>query len=260
LICDEATKFISFFQGYKKYCSKKCAYSSDYRVDKIKSTKLEKYGDANYNNTRKNRDTCLSKYGVSNGGATEASILSAKETRIKKYGSYSWNNAEKNKDTSLEKYGVSHYTKTEEYKSVQRRKLKSKDYQRKLKQGMISKYGVEYANQIGEFFEKSKYKYHEYILPSGKVIRLQGYEPKTMTDLLKIYNEGEILYKASDMPEIWYEFAGKVCRYYPDFYIPIANLLVETKSEYTAGLDVEKNTAKFEAVKNAGYEFEIKIY
>jgi len=33
-------------------------------IDKIKTTKLKKYGDKNYNNMEKNIQTCLTKYGV----------------------------------------------------------------------------------------------------------------------------------------------------------------------------------------------------
>ena len=33
-------------------------------VDKIKKTKLEKYGDENWNNQEKNKQTCLNKYGT----------------------------------------------------------------------------------------------------------------------------------------------------------------------------------------------------
>lgn len=258
--CNANTKFISFFKGYHQYCSKKCSIASDTRVKKIKNTKLYRYGDSNYNNVEKSKKTCLEKYGVNNAGASLHSIEKAKNTRIKKYGSYSYNNLEKYIETNKRKYGEVHFTKLKSFRLLQSEKLKNSDYQLKMKNGFYKKYGVYYPSQVSEFFEKSKYKYTPYELPSGKVIKLQGYEYITINELLKIYNENEIIYKQCDMPEIWYDYQHRKHRYYPDFYIPTDNLIVETKSEFTYNADISKNEAKFKAVKDLGYKFELKIY
>ena len=49
---------------------------------------------------------------------------------------------------------------------------------------------------------RNGYKYHLYEMPSGKIIKLQGYEPKLMDKLLLTYSEDDILYEKQDMPEI----------------------------------------------------------
>lgn len=61
------------------------------------------------------------------------------------------------------------------------------------------------------------------------------------------------------MPEIWYNFCSEEHRYYPDFYIPKENILIEVKSEWTLELNKEKNEAKFKAVKELGFNFRLEL-
>jgi type III secretory pathway component EscU len=53
--------------------------------------------------------------------------------------------------------------------------------------------------------------------------------------------------------------AIKKRRYYPDFYIPKENLIIEVKSQWTLELHKDKNQAKFQAVKEAGFNFRLEI-
>jgi len=100
-----------------------------------------------------------------------------------------------------------------------------------------------------------------YILPSGKKVRIQGYENKTFDKLFKLgYDENDLLWKKSDMPEIWYVMDGTKHRYYPDFFIKKENLIIETKSVYTLNIEKEQNNKKFEAVKSAGFNFRLDVY
>ena len=73
------------------------------------------------------------------------------------------------------------------------------------------------------------------------------------------YNFNDILTSNKDMPEIWYMFEGKKHRYYPDFYIPEENLIIEVKSQWTLDLHKDKNQAKFQAVKEAGFNFRLEV-
>lgn len=68
-------------------------YSGD--ITKSKRTRLEKYGDENYNNRGK-----------------------VKETLFKHYGDENYVNIKKSKETCLKKYGVDSYSKTKEYKNL----------------------------------------------------------------------------------------------------------------------------------------------
>ena len=64
---------------------------------------------------------------------------------------------------------------------------------------------------------------------------------------------------ATEMPQLWYEFENSTHRYFPDIYIPTENLLIEVKSPWTVSLDVDKNQAKFKAVKDAGFDFRLEV-
>lgn len=44
-------------------------------------------------------------------------------------------------------------------------------------------------------------------------------------------------------------------KYFPDFYLPDFNLIVEIKSDYTYNIDLDKNKAKESFCKNMGYNF-----
>lgn len=78
--------------------------------------------------------------------------------------------------------------------------------------------------------------------------------------LLKEYAEEEILYKKSDLPKIFYiDKEGKSHRYYPDFYIPKENLLIEVKSTYTYEASIDVNLLKEKSSLNCGYKFKFLI-
>ena len=127
----------------------------------------------------------------------------------------------------------------------------------------LKNFGVDYPAQHLETFEKqqkNKYKRKEIELPSGKVVKLQGNEPFTLlNELLIKYDESEIIMGNKNMPEIWYDFENKKHRYFPDFYIPKENLIIEVKSEYTLQKQWDKNQAKFQAVKDAGFNFRLEV-
>ena len=62
------------------------------------------------------------------------------------------------------------------------------------------------------------------------------------------------------MPAIWYVGEdGKKHRYYPDFYIPKENLIIEVKSSYTMLYDFYKNNLKAVATKELGYNYKLEV-
>lgn len=67
-------KIIKDLEYYKEYAKK------------MKSIKLSKYGNENYNNKEKNKKTCLEKYGVENVFQLETIKNKIRETNLKKYG------------------------------------------------------------------------------------------------------------------------------------------------------------------------------
>jgi hypothetical protein len=153
------------------------------------------------------------------------------------------------KDTMTEKYGVDNFSKTPEFLE-------------KFKKTSLERYGVEYPNQHPDVYERSckgrKY-FKDYTLPSGKKIRIQGYEGYALDILLTTYHEDDILTKKSDMPKVWYQFENKTRRYYPDIYIPLENLIIEVKSIYTYNLETEQIHSKINALKELGFNTNIWI-
>jgi len=167
----------NFFVDTKRFCSFECGKTYKYNKikestltnqgaigwasekirEKCKQTKLEHYGNENYNNREQCKQTCLNKYGVEyvskveefkqkmNNTWKEKSkdelndiYARRRHTTMERYGvEYpSQNEMIKNKvkETNLERYGVESYTQTEEYKQ-------------RTKQTCLDKYGVEHPAQ-----------------------------------------------------------------------------------------------------------------
>ena len=175
IMCGKETPFISITTGYQLHCCAKCglddpktrehfestmiqkygvAYASqcDDFAEKSKQTKLEKYGDENYNNRDKAKETCINRYGVefpnqsnevkekikkTNLERYEVECIfqnkdfidKSEQTKLERYGSKTYNNKEKSKQTCLDKYGVEYALQSEEIKN-------------KIKQTNLEKYGV----------------------------------------------------------------------------------------------------------------------
>ena len=129
-------------------------------AEKIKQTKLEKYGDACWNNAEKARKTCIEKYGVEyttqtdlmkaksrqtcmrrygveNGGWSAQARKKIKESNIKRLGvEYPMQNAEvksKAKNTFIEKYGVTTPFKLERVKRMNGDRAKTASYEKYIK-------------------------------------------------------------------------------------------------------------------------------
>jgi len=110
---------------------------------------------------------------------------------------------------------------------------------------------------------KSSVKYKEVTLPSGRVVKLQGYEPQVLEQLLQTYTEEDIVCEVKsinkELGKILYNFEGKERRYYPDFYIKSTNTIIEVKSQWTFDKWKEKNLAKEQACLQQGFNFEFIV-
>ena len=105
---------------------------------------------------------------------------------------------------------------------------------------------------------KKSFRFKDYIFPSGKVIRIQGYENYILDELLKTYSEQQILTSRKDMPKIEYYYEQKR-RYYPDIFIPHLNKIIEVKSNWSLHLDYARNMLKRDAARK-NYDYDIWIY
>jgi hypothetical protein len=114
--CGKLNNFKSAVVGYRKTCSPECSNQSITKKEKIINTKLERYGDKNYNNSSKVKKTKLVKYGDENYNNREKAF----KTNEVKYGSYS---PMKNEDviklgklTKLINHGNENYNNIEKIK------------------------------------------------------------------------------------------------------------------------------------------------
>jgi len=126
---------------------------------------------------------------------------------------------------------------------------------------MLKKYGVEYISQCPYISEKQYSRTNKiYTLPSGKMLNIQGYENYALDILIKLYDEHEILNKKTDMPKLIYEQHNKNHVYFPDFYIPKDNLIIEVKSTYTYKKQLITNILKSHCVRKSNFNYEIWIF
>lgn len=103
-----------------------------------------------------------------------------------------------------------------------------------------------------------------FVFPSGRIDNVLGHEPLCLMELLKHYNEKDIITDTKVIPRFYYIKVSKITgkeykgKYYPDIMLP--DKIIEVKSEYTFNLDKENNIRKMKTVVLAGYNFEFWIY
>lgn len=116
---------------------------------------------------------------------------------------------------------------------------------------------------LAEKQTKSAFSVKDYVLPSGKVINCQGYEPFALDKLINEddVDEDDIVTAKSEVPEIWYVDAeGVDRRYYMDIFLKSQNKSIEVKSVWTFSQNQDLIFRKHNAVKEAGYGSEIWVF
>lgn len=221
----------------KKY-NVKYTFQSDEIKDKIKNRCIEKYGCEYALQTNETKDkmqkTWVNNYGVKNPSQSQ---------KIK----------DKKKETTLKNYGVEFPGQSSEVK-------------RKIVETSIKKYGVKHPAQntdVAEKASKNAYSNKDYIFPSGRIEKIQGYENLMIDELLEIENiaEEDIFVKRSEVPIVWYkDLNGIERRYFVDCLIKSQNRCIEVKSTWTAEKKKDCIFLKQQACKDAGYECEIWVY
>jgi hypothetical protein len=213
--CGNETKYHGF--SYSKYCSNKCCMKSE--------------------ETRK----AISERFINNPEALE----SFRKSRIGVN-----NNIEKRKQTienkcktlgiSLEEYYSTHSKKA--YKSMTNVQIKKRTLKRM----------ETIENSTGNFGGRSGYKSYNFF---DEIVSLQGYEPIVLDYMINSMNltKQQIKVGKSNVPIINYSEGDKQRMYFPDFYLPESNLLVEVKSKYTYNLHKENVKNKCIAALNSGY-------
>jgi hypothetical protein len=228
--------------------------------EKMKETNLERRGVEHASQDpavkEKVKQTNLERRGVEcslqDPGVREKGKATNLERRGVEYSLQDPGVREKGKATNLERRGV-------EYAS------QDPVFRQKVKLTCIQKFGVEHPMQNAEVSEKASknaYKAYDHKLPSGKTIRLQGYEKFAVDDLLsQNISEDDIITKRTEVPQCSYKDSdGNVHHYYVDILIKSQKFCIEVKSTWTLEKNKEKVVFTKKALEDLGYKCEIWVY
>ena len=162
------TKFFALKFRKRVYCSNKCSCAAtandSSRLNKIRETKLERYGNETYVNPEKAKETCKLRYGVDNASKSDIILDKIKTTNNEKYGvDWSFQLGEvkdKIKQTNLVRYGVENASSSNVVKNKRIRTymerygvnnpFRSKEVMQKVRVQYKQKFGVEYPSLIEE--------------------------------------------------------------------------------------------------------------
>ena len=249
--------------------------------EKAKTTLFLNYGVEHPSQSKeiqyKIKQTCFKKFGVTHPSQSDVIKNKKIETCYKNSGfNHPMQNQitqEKSKQTSLKHYGVEYPSQSKEIRDkIMKTSLKNWGVEYTLQNEIIKqkgvdtslrKYGVKNPIQNPLICEKAcnGYKTKYYNLPSGKVIKYQGYENLALDELLKTISENDIYNSKSDVPSIWYKTDdGIKHRHYVDIFIPTQHLCIEVKSTWTIKFTKSNIFLKQNAAKELGYKYEIWVY
>jgi len=176
--CGKSTRFISFSQGYLRYCNQSCAAYDIKTINKAKITKKLKYGNENYNNRIDATKTCLEVYGVSNVSKNDEIKNKKIKTSLKNYGVENYTTTEefkkRSQQTCLEKYNVDNPSKCEKFKE-------------KRAQTIFDRYGV-YHYSTSKEYRLLKEKLNEWI-PLDQKTEFELYSRKVWNETKKHKNK-----------------------------------------------------------------------
>jgi hypothetical protein len=284
-ICNIPTQFVHIDNGYKNCCSTEC--SNKYTYEQTKNGNLKKYGVENPYQRKdikkkikqknlknfgvkmplQNKEikekaykTMEIKYGAKTTLQSNILYLKVKETKKKKYGDEKYINDKKIKETNNKKYGCDNPMGNKKIREKRKKTmiklygsehaLKNIKCRNKFKNTCNANYGVDYPMQNSSLFEKqqkSGFRLKKY--KNTQIFYQASYE----LDFLKnFYNKYPDIERAFSIKYIINE---KTKIYYPDFYIPSLNLIIECKNSYLAKRDSKNIEAKKKAVIDSGFNY-----
>ena len=257
-----------------------CSLQSDFAKEKSIITLQTKYGEHITNVFQaeevkeKSKATNLERRGVEYPGQSEECKEKSRATNLERRGvEYAFQSEdvkEKSKATHLERLGVEHPLQSEEIMgkvkatNLERlgveHPLQSEEIMGKVKATRLGKYGFEHVLQnpkIMERQQKKSFSFKDFVMPSGDVRKIQGYEAFALNELVKVYTEDQIITGTSNVPRILYTDNGKERYHYPDIWIPHDNKLIEVKSTKTYEWHKDEVLQKKKACEEQGYLYEI---
>jgi hypothetical protein len=252
--CDKNLKFINYSKGYNKTCSKKCG--SLLGAKTLKKNMIDKYGVENPSQLEevkeKKKESYIKFLSVDNPSKSKQIRDKKKQNCLDNFGVENWNQLdevkEKIKKSNLEKYGETSPMKVKEINEKAKNTFierYGKDARKKggivrlkTEKTNIEKYGFhsptlnleirqKVKNSYLKNYDKTKkrgYLYKDYTLPSGKIVKIQGYEDVFLDEYFKNGSlEENIVISLKEIIKkiglIRYEKDGVKHNYYPDFYL-----------------------------------------
>jgi len=257
------------FRYYIKNITPHNIYTCSPKCSKIKTekTNLEKYG-VEYHSMLKDEfkkkviKTSLKKYGKDFYMQTEEFKQRVEKTNLDRYGNITplLNDTiqKKIEKTNLEKYNTIHPSKNkfviEKRKKTNLEKYgydnpaKNHEIKQKTKKTNLKKYGYDWPNQNINVYNKIKTSMFK-----TKKYKNLYYKSSYELDFIKFCENNDI--EIFNAPTIKYILNDKPKVYFPDFYLPRYNLIVEIKSSYTYNKELELNLIKKEWTIKDGYNF-----
>ena len=286
--CGKRTTFKSKTVGYVKYCGE-CGplIGSKHNAEKSKQKANHQIRTNNclvcgkefefvykpnnkkvrFQNPKFCSSSCKFKYihaNMSDDKRKEVAIRK-KQTCLERYGDEYVVNSQYTRDKTKERLGVERPQYLENYGEICRKSYVKKhgcefkhtdETIERIKATKIEKYGSVMVSTA---------KYTEYTFPSGKVVKVQGYEDLAIDKLLKNHIEDDIVVGRLDIEmycgvfEYYDSDDERYHIYYPDIYVKNENKLIEVKSPFTYRMHERVNLLKKQCVLDKGYNFEFWI-
>lgn len=147
------------------------------------------------------------------------------------------------------------------------------EIKKKTKNTCIRRYGVENPMKLDRFKKKSfenrrsnikmvSFKWKNIKLPSGKIVKVQGYEDKLISKLLMCLNENDIMIHKKVPIIEYYDYDGIKRRHFPDVFVPRLNWIFECKCNYTWNpneITRKNNILKMKYAKLKGYKYNVVL-
>ena len=181
------------------------------RNEKTRATKLLRYGDPNYNNQEKHKQTCLEKYGVEHHNQTLEARKNISEKKLSKVVQ------DKYENTLLQRYGSTNVNNVPEIRD-------------KYEKTLLKRYGVTNPLKSKEIKDKQLNT-----LRKHKTFNTSKQEKDYYNYLVNKYGKDDVLYQYTDSR---YPYS---C----DFYIKSKDLFIELNLHWThGGHPFDKNNAE----------------
>jgi hypothetical protein len=250
-------------------------------VESMKKFMIDKYGAEHPmlvpEFKKKQEETMIANYGVRHNSMNPDTVKKRKDNYKNKYGVEHHfqlpEKIEERRQNCRERFGVDHHLQRDDILNKQRQtnierrgveySLQSNDVKAKGIITNLERYGVEHPSQNQEVMErtqKNAKKYKEFTMPSGTIVKVQGYEPYALRDLLNIYTEDQIKVERKNVPRIKYADGEKTRYHFPDVFIPHENKIVEVKSTWTYRSKGDNVLLKKRCCEEQGYDYEIWVY